>query len=87
MEPSRDLRPRNIGCHSKENNQHAEGQYVRYQRHNQEKLDEFRRAPCSFQISPAVVDCDAGDAQRKDITFDERRRKEDPGVDDGKLGD
>ena len=74
-----------VGRQGKKDHHSREGQEVRDQRHDGQKLDELQGAPRPLEIPAAMEDGETADAQSEDIALDEGRRQKHPGIEDGEL--
>lgn len=83
----KDIRPVLVLGDGEHDNESTKGQQVGNQAGNKKKLGKLARGPGALQVAAALVQRDAGDAEREDVTLNERSRQKRPWVDDGQLGD
>lgn len=81
------IRPVLVLCDGEHEDEGAKRQDVGDQAGDEQELGKLARGPGALEVTAALVQRDAGNAEREDIALDECGRQERPWVDDGQLGD
>lgn len=81
------VRPALVARQSKEEDHDAKSEHVGGQRHQGHKLGQVGRRPSSLKVSAAIEQGQATYRQGEDITLDQRRCEERPGINERQLRD